>query len=213
MADYATAAEVKEHKPESSWGSTYDTLLGKLVTRASRAIDEEVGVRENFFLVESDSTVYLSGTGTADLPLWLDPTVGFLAAAPTSVKISEDGGVEAADYTTLASSDYFLLPWNAPSAGKPYRKLQLDVRNGDYSIWPEFPKSVEIAGKIGWSTSVPDTIKEATIIQAARWLKRGQQSFQDTGAIVELGQLRYTKELDPDVARAVKHFRWETMTV
>ena len=47
----------------------------------------------------------------------------------------------------------------------------------------------------------------ATIIQASRWFKRGQQAFQDTGAVVELGQLRYTQKLDPDVAALLGFLR------
>jgi hypothetical protein len=39
----------------------------------------------------------------------------------------------------------------------------------------------------------------ATIVQAARWFKRGQQAFADAGASAELGQLMYVKRLDPDV--------------
>jgi len=50
-------------------------------------------------------------------------------------------------------------------------------------------------------------VKQAVLIQAARWFKRGQQGFRDTGAIVELGQLMYTRALDPDVAALIEHLR------
>lgn len=211
LPDYVTAANVKAHMPDPTWGSTYDTLLGLLITRASRLIDEESKEKAGGYAVSEDSTVYLRGTGTAELPLWSEPSVRYLAQAPTSVAISEDG--DLTDYTTLAATDYLLEPYNALDYGEPYRKLTLDIRNGNYAIWPSFPKAVKIVGRVGWSVSVPSTIEEAAIIQVIRWFKRSQQAFQDVGAIVQLGQLRYVKTLDPDVARTVRHFAMQKMTV
>jgi hypothetical protein len=43
------------------------------------------------------------------------------------------------------------------------------------------------------------------VIQVVRWFKRSQQAFQDVGAIVELGQLRYVQRLDPDVQTIIQH--------
>ena len=40
---------------------------------------------------------------------------------------------------------------------------------------------------------------QACLIQAGRWFKRGQQAYADAGASVELGQLIFAKQLDPDV--------------
>lgn len=211
--DYATRQEVKDHLPDPAWGTKYDALIDLLLPRASRLIDEESNEKAGGYFVDSDSTVYLDGTGTKTLHLWREPSVRFLADTPTSIKISEDGSVTPADYTALAATDYILRPYNAPDYGQPYRKIDMDDLNGDYAAWPKFPKAVEITGPIGWSTTVPPTIKEATIVQVVRWTKRAQQMFQDTGAIVELGQLRYTKELDPEVARTVRHFAQEKMTV
>ena len=59
---------------------------------------------------------------------------------------------------------------------------------------------MKIVGKFGYSVAVPDDIKQAAIIMTVRYFKRGQQGFNDVGAVVELGQLRYVDKLDPDVA-------------
>jgi len=56
-----------------------------------------------------------------------------------------------------------------------------------------------VTGKWGAHTAPPAVVKKAAVITTARWFKRGMQGYQDTGAIVEVGQLRYTKALDPDV--------------
>jgi hypothetical protein len=39
----------------------------------------------------------------------------------------------------------------------------------------------------------------------AKAFKRGMQMYQDTGAVVELGQLTYTLAIDPEVERILKH--------
>ena len=44
-----------------------------------------------------------------------------------------------------------------------------------------------------------ECVKQAVVVQAMRWFKRGQQSWQDTVVAAEMGQLMYFKELDPDV--------------
>lgn len=41
-------------------------------------------------------------------------------------------------------------------------------------------------------------------IQAVRWFKRAQQAFQDVSAAIELGQLTYAQELDPDLRSMLK---------
>jgi hypothetical protein len=52
-----------------------------------------------------------------------------------------------------------------------------------------------------------EIIRMAATAQATRWFKRGQQAFQDTGAIAELGQLTYTQKLDPDIVTMLMHVR------
>lgn len=185
--------------PDTSWGSTYDAILTVLAKRASRAIDRFTGRDAGAFYVAVDTIRYYDGSGERDQ--WIDE----LAAAPTSVAVAEAG--DLTDYTAWASSDYMVWPYH----GGPYARLDIDQLYGSKSIWYRFPKSVKVVGKFGYSTEPPDDVVMATIIQAARWFKRGQQAFRDTGAITELGQLTYTKSLDPDVAELIKHLRRVTV--
>jgi hypothetical protein len=41
-------------------------------------------------------------------------------------------------------------------------------------------------------------------VQAVRWFKRAQAAFQDVTAAIELGQLTYAQELDPDIRSMLK---------
>ena len=189
--------------PDVTWGSTYDTILGLFATRGSRAIDRYTNRKPGAFYVSADVTRYFDGSGGTEL--W----IGELAAAPTTVQVAETGVLTT--LTTWASTDYLLHPYNALDDGEPYRRLDIDVANGTKTCWYAFPKAVKIVGKFGYSATVPDDVKQAAIIQAVRWFKRGQQAFSDTGAIVELGQLTYTKALDPDVALLIDHLRLQAI--
>lgn len=185
--------------PDTTFGSGYDAALEALAKRASRAIDRYTNRKPGAFYVDADVTLYFDGSG--DTKLW----IGELAAAPTTVQVAETGVLTT--LTTWESTDYLCWPYNALDDGQPYTRLDLDIYNGTKSTWYAYPKAIKIAGKFGYSATVPDDVKQAAIIQAVRWFKRGQQAYSDTGAIVELGQLTYTKALDPDVALMIEHLR------
>ena len=81
------------------------------------------------------------------------------------------------------------------------------------SLYNKAPHIKRALDSVLAQTSPPDEIKQATIIQAMRWFKRGQQAFSDTGAVLELGQLRYTQKLDPDVALILESPRFGRLTI
>lgn len=197
--DYCTTTEIKAIMPDTTFGSGYDAALEALAKRASRAIDRYTNRKPGAFYVDADVTRYFDGSGKTEL--W----IGELAAAPTTVQVAETG--DLASLTSWASTDYLCWPYNALDDGQPYQRLDIDTLNGTKSTWHGFPKAIKIAGKFGYSATVPHDVKQAAIIQAFRWFRRGQQAFSDTGAIVELGQLTYTKALDPDVALMIEHLR------
>jgi len=205
MADYVTLSEVKAAMPDTQWTIAYDTILAAAITRASRDIDLFTQRGDNEFAASADATRYFDGSGNTDL--W----IGELAAVPTSVAVAEGGDVDSSagtggTYTTWAASDFLAWPYNAALRGRPFLRLDVDMLNGSKAHWFTYPKCVKIVGKFGYSTAAPEPIKKATIIQAIRHFKRGQQAYMDTGAIVELGQLTYTQALDPEVANIVQHY-------
>lgn len=197
--NYCTVAEVKLGMPDTDWGTTYDATIELLIKRASRELDRFTGRKPGAYFVDTDVVRYFTGSGKTEL--W----IGELAAAPTTVQVAETG--ELATLTTWASTDYLCWPYNALDDGEPIRRLDIDVINGTKACWCAFPKAVKITGKFGFAATVPDDIKQAAIVQVGRWFKRGQQAYQDTGAIVELGKLAYVKELDPTVAMMVQHLK------
>jgi hypothetical protein len=202
--DYCSAAEIKALMPDVASSTSYDTILATLATRASRAIDRFTKRLPGAYNVTTAADAYFDGNG--GIQLW----VGEMAAAPTTVGVAESGAVDSAagsggTYTTWAVTDYQLWPANALLEGQPYLRLDIDVLNGSKSYWYRYPKAVKITTKWGFAAATPDDVKMYACIQAMRYFKRGQQAFRDVGAIAELGQLQYVKELDPDISVGLAH--------
>lgn len=211
--DYCTVSQVREAIPDTSWNTdVYDTVLASLATRASRFIDRLVKKWPGYFAADTDEVRYFDGSGCREQ--WVDE----LAAVPTTVGVAQSGQVDSAAgtggvYTTYAATDYYPWPYNALRKGQPIMRLDLDILYGTQSLWYAYPRGVKITGKFGYSTStsMPDEIVQVSIVQTMRWFKRGQQAYQDTGAIVELGMLKYAQSLDPDLAQVVEHFMGVTI--
>lgn len=201
---YATVEELKDRLDITS--NTEDELLIALCKAASRMIDNYLGRKPRSFYSSTDSTLYFTGSGGDEL--WIPE----LAATPTSVSVAETGDLDT--YTLWSSSDYFEWPYNYADEEVPIMRLDINP-DGAEDYWPNYPKAVKIVGKFGFSTTPPEEIKLATIIQTVRWFKRNQQSWADTGAIVELGQLRYTQKLDPDVEQILSapKFSYRRITI
>lgn len=53
----------------------------------------------------------------------------------------------------------------------------------------------------------PEPVKQATIITAVRALMRAKQSYQDAGANVELGQMFFVRDLDPEAAVLLEPYK------
>lgn len=191
---YCTAGRVRQVLP-TQMTTAHDSALTVLAAAASRAIDNLHGREAGAYAVSTASTRYFNGSG--ERKQW----VGEMADAPSAVAVAESGDVDGSGvYTTWAAKDYLLWPYNAPEQGLPYLRLDVDTLNGSKIKWFAYPKAVKITAKFGFSTAAPAEIVQAAVIQTARWWKRGQQVYQDTGSISQLGQLTYTKKLDPDVA-------------
>lgn len=76
---------------------------------------------------------------------------------------------------------------------------------GAYIFPYNLPQSVRVQGVWGW-TSVPAEIAMATKIQASRLFIRRQSPFGIAGT-PELGTVRLTSRLDPDVEALIRPFR------
>ena len=187
MTSYISVEDMKQDQVDVNWSGALDLLATNLIKQASRLIDEATFVDEGAYKVETATTRYFDGSGKRELRI--DP----IAETPDSVEVNESADMST--YVAWASTDYYVWPYNKT----PYRKLVIDALNGTKAVWFKYPRAVKVTAKFGFSTTPPELVKRAVTTQATRWLMRAQQGYQDVGAIEEIGQLRYVKQLDPDV--------------
>jgi hypothetical protein len=227
--NYATAAEIAALLPNLDLNgyaqdgvTLYTTILTTLAGRASRAFDKWTNRKPGAYYVDADTTRYYGGPIERSILFGIDTNdnrlgvgidgghvldVDELAAAPTSIGISTTGSVTTYD-VTLATTDYLLYPFNAAEDGYPYTQIVLDLLNGTVHTWYGFPRGIKIVGKFGYATATPDDIKQAVITLAARWLKRGQNAYQDRVSILDQATaLTYLNKQDSDVVEALWNYR------
>ena len=189
---YATLIQVKAALRISD--STEDTLLELAIEAASRAIDGNTG--RNF---------YSSGTATRyfapddDFVLQIDDLAG------TAVTIQTANNADGVYDVTWASSDYQLEPLNGNSDGIPWPATRIRAI-GDY-LWPILNGEAlaKVTGLWGWG-STPIAVTQACIIQSSRIYKRLDSPLGVAG-FGDMGVMRVTRDLDPDVAQLIGTYR------
>lgn len=209
MADYATKAELKARVDKT--GVEDDAVFDALLTAASRAIDGYTNRPDGYYATGAASARYYSGSGNGVQPI--DECVSV-----SEVAVKDDA--TDTTYTVWASTDYILAsgdPEKPEFNRTPYTLLLIDPA-GDYSHFlsgrfsfrrgfrpdPDQDsrgvKTVRVTAVWGKQSTIPAVVKEATLILASRWWKRGQSAWADTVGDADTGILMYRKEVDPDVA-------------
>ena len=171
-----------------------DTALEAAILTASRMIDDYTG---RFF--------YRDGTTAVPVTRYYTPNDWWICNVDDFISLSEIATDENFNksYTTIwASADYMIEPVNNPRRGWPYTRI-LAV---DSYLFPRlYPQTVRIQAVWGWS-AVPVEIAMATKIQASRLFVRRQSPFGVAGS-PEMGTIRLSSRLDPDVEALVRPFR------
>jgi hypothetical protein len=192
--DYATVDELQVFVGIPTADTLDDAALGSAITAASRAIDSWCSRQFGVLSVAAARYYGWDGRyleGRAALRVDDLQTV-------TSLAVTVAAGTEAVFSTTLTSgTDFDLWPFNAAADGEPWTHLVL--RPAAATTWPCRARSVSITGLWGW-TAVPAVVKEAVLIQSARWFKRKDAPFGISGSPDMGGELRLLDKLDPDVA-------------
>jgi hypothetical protein len=187
MTLYASTAQIKAALRITD--SVDDSLINMAGSAASELIDGYCG--RSFGTVEA--TRYFAAEDA--YVLRVDDIAG------TAVTIQTSDYDPPQWEVTWGTDDYQLEPLNQYMDGLtwPYTRIRAV---GDY-LWPfDFAEiGVKITTTWGWP-SVPSVITQAAVIQASRIFKRldsplGVAGFGDMGAI------RVSRQLDPDVAQLV----------
>jgi hypothetical protein len=209
-ASYATLAELKTQIDKTGVTGTGSAAnLQLLLDGATACIDRFCNRPDGFVsLAAAVARVYV---GSGHTYQWIDecteitlvevkdsPTDAGYTAWAAANWIAFAGDPQAADFNRLPYQAIMIAPnetYNIFISG------QFTTRRGfqpDTTVTRGTP-TVRVTAKYGYAVVVPPSIKQACLIQAARWFKRGESSWADSMAPANFGKLMFIKVLDPDV--------------
>ena len=189
---YATLNEVKASLAITD--NNDDDLIELAVNATSRMIDDYTG---RFFYANGTSGSPVTRYYTANNP-WVLPVDDFTQIT----EIATDNNFNQTYDTVWANTDFMLEPVNNPTRSWPYTR----VLATDRYVFPiGMPQAVRIKGVWGWS-AVPYEINQACLIQSSRLFIRKQSPFGIAGT-PELGTVRLSSRLDPDVEALIRPLR------
>lgn len=186
--DYVTTAELKAYLgiPDP----TDDVQLALAVTAASRAIDEDTN-RQFGKVSSAEERVYFA---------YPDYERGYWVVAVDDFQ-STSGLLVEVDGTSVAT--FLQEPRNASQKARPWTRV---VFTSDSEAQPCRASEVAVTALWGWS-SVPDTVKQATLLQASRFFKRRGAPFGIAGSPEMGSELRLLAKVDPDVQVMLRDYR------
>jgi len=189
---YATLAQIKAAARISD--SVDDTLLEMAVESASRAIDGHAG---RYF--------YSTGTATRYYASENDFITQIDDVSSTALTLQTSSAADGVFNITWAPGDYQLEPLNGNVDGLavPYTRIRA-VNNYLFPAATE-EAVVKLTAVFGWAT-VPTSITQACIIQASRIFKRLDSPLGIAG-FGDMGAMRVSRYLDPDVEQLVAPYR------
>lgn len=190
---YATLAQVKAALRIPSADTVDDALLEMAIESGSRAIDGYAN--RSFF---SSGTAVRVFTPSDSFVTEIDDLISL-----TTLKTMTDD--DSTFDTTWTASDYQLEPLNGRVDGlaTPFTSIRAV---GDY-LFSQFEQeaTVQVTGVWGWSAT-PIAVTQATVIQSSRIYKRLDSPLGVAG-FGDIGIMRVSSRLDPDVAQLVDPLR------
>lgn len=199
---YATAEELKaylriEHDND-------DVDLAMAVEAASRSVDLVCG--RQFGNV--NETRYFTPTWDGQRALWVASIDDLTMANDEDIpEVQFDSNGDETYDTTLDPEHYRWKPTNAPQKGRPWTSIEFRRESNVWGL-PGEDEQIAITGTWGWSV-VPETVKQATLIQGNRFMQRKDSPYGVAGTGNDGGVLRLQSRVDPDVKQMLRtYYRW-----
>jgi hypothetical protein len=190
---YTTLADVRNGLQIED--SNDDTDIQAAILSASRMIDDYC-----------QRSFYQEGTLASPVIKYYSPVSPWYLEIddliePTDIR-SRANQIGAFNTVWDLDTDIMYEPVNNPELGRPVTRL-LAIQTYVFPYF--FPQTVKITGVWGFK-EIPYEVELACKIQASRLFIRKQSPFGIAGS-VELGTVRLTSRLDPDVEMLLKTFR------
>lgn len=181
---YATLDELKRRLDVTK--ADQDATLEQNIEAASRQIDGWTA--RTFYVETATRTVSVEETGE----LLLDRDLITL----TGIATDEDGDRVYETVWDVSQVEF--------DGDPPYQALHLVPFASRY--FPLGRNRVQVTGDWGYGSTVPDAIREACLILAARLYKRKDAPFGVAGS-ADHGQLLTLPGMDPDVKQLISQYR------
>lgn len=176
-----------------------DVELALAVSAASRAVDRATG--RQFGLVAAPEARYYTAFLDNQTQRWCVETDDVMIV--TGAEVASDPSEGQTFTTTLTTYDW--RPANAAPKSRPYTKI---VFRPGLSQPNDVRDATRVTARWGWS-SVPDTVEEATLLQASRFFKRREAPFGIAGSPETGSEMRLLAKVDPDVQLMLSGYvRW-----
>ena len=161
---YVTLAEVRTHAGFDADDTTDDGRLAALIPQAQSAIDAWT---RTTFEIASDTTKYFDA---------IDDVEGltlYLVGAHVFEQLADITTITNGDATVVTSGQYVTSPRNSA----PYHAITLkSSANIEWTYTDDSENAIAIAGKWGYSTTPPETVKLACIMLVLHWYRQDDQS-------------------------------------
>lgn len=189
--DYVTSTELKAYLRIGD--AVDDAEVALVVTAASRAIDRATN-RQFGLVAAAEARKYTA--------FW--DHVNCRYVVPIDDLMTEVGLTIA---TEVGAVDVFdLKPANAAAEARPWTSIVVDPTAAVKPTTKE--DEVTVTARYGWTT-VPVAVKQAALLQAARFFKRRDAPFGVAGSPEAGSELRLLAKVDPDVAVVLGPYqRW-----
>lgn len=213
MTTYATVPQLKIRvQINKVLTADQTTMFEELLEAASRSIDNICGRQDDGFVADiavTDKYLTAEGEDYLFIPLCTEIT-------SVAVKTSSTATTYTAWTTPTApmAGDGDWIPCRGTPddpvySETPYSMLRIDP-NGDHAefIDGDGRPVVKITAKWGPQTTCPPEIREACLMQAARWYKKYSASMADRLGPAEFAQLQYRRALDSNVMQLLIEGGW-----
>jgi hypothetical protein len=171
-----------------------DVLIDYAINSASRLIDGYCN--RNFYNAGTAARVFAASD---ELVCQIDDLAG------TAITLQTDAQANGSFEITWTPSDYQLEPLNGISNGQasPYTRIRATLNylfptTNDLAL-------VKVTGVWGWP-AIPAAVETACIIQSQRIFKRFDSPLGVVG-FGDMGAIRVSRQLDPDVAEMLSQYR------
>ena len=210
---YGTAIELRARIDKTS--TVDDTVLTAIIAAAERNINRTCNRPDGFEAGEEAEARIFTGQGKPYLLIdeCVDINLVAVKDSPTDTTytswltgywIACRGDPRSPDFNNLPYDMIMVDPTgNESHFTSGFYEMRVHSQGVRWGV-----PTVQVTAFWGYSFIVPTDIKEACLMQAARWFKRFQSSMADVLASDELGTLLYRQSLDPDIKRLLVDGRY-----